>query len=43
MLRFLAERHPGHIIVPMTLVNRAYYDEITGALSREHDVRHLIL
>lgn len=31
MLRFLAERHPGHIIVPMTLVNRAYYDEITGA------------
>lgn len=43
MLCFLAERHPGHIIVPMTLVNRAYYDEIIGALSREHDVRHLIL
>lgn len=43
MLRSLAEQHPGHLIIPMTIVNRAYYDEIIGTLSREYDLRHLIL
>lgn len=43
MLRCLAQRHPGPLIVPMTLVNRAYYDEIVTSLSQEQDLRHLIL
>ena len=43
MLRYLAQRHPGPLIVPMTLVNRAYYDEIVTSLSQEQDLRHLIL
>lgn len=43
MLRFLAERHAGDVIVPMTITSRAYYDEVIGQLSEEYDVRHLIL
>lgn len=43
MLADLADRHPGHIIVPMTIVNRAYYDEIIGVLSRRYEVKHIIL
>ena len=43
MLRFLAEHHDGDLIVPMTVTNRAYYDEIIGGLSKEYEVRHLIL
>lgn len=43
MLRYIAEHYTGDIIVPMTLTNRAYFEEIAGALSREYDVRHVIL
>ena len=43
MLNYIAARHGGHIIVPMTVTNRAYYDELVGALANEHQVRHLIL
>ena len=43
MLRYLAQRHPGPLIVPMTLVNRAYYEEIVTSLSQEQNLRHLIL
>ena len=31
------------IIVPMTITNRAYFDEIIGALSRKYEVKHFIL
>jgi hypothetical protein len=31
------------IVVPMTLVNRDYFDEIVGGLRRRRDVRHFTL
>ena len=43
MLSYIARRYEGDVIVPMTVTNRAYYDEIIGALSEEHEVRHFIL
>ena len=44
----LLERNLGHyhgvVIVPMTLVEPAYFDEIVGGLrARGHDVRHVVL
>ena len=43
-LRMIAEQYGGTIIVPMTLVNLAYYDEIIGNLLADGvDVRHFIL
>lgn len=39
-----ANAHPGPIIVPMTLVNDAYFDEIMGDLkANDVDVRHFSL
>ncbi|MDI4645724.1 AAA family ATPase [Cohnella hashimotonis] len=32
MLAYLAENHPGPIIVPMTVVSERYMDELVGAL-----------
>ena len=44
MLKLLAERYDGLIIVPMTLVNRGYYDEIITRLAGGGvDVRHFVL
>ena len=43
MLASIAGRYSGHIIVPMTVTNQAYYDEITGALPEECALRHFIL
>lgn len=43
MLRLIAAGHDGDIIVPMTIVDRGYYDEMIGALSREHRLCHVIL
>lgn len=43
MLRYMAERYGGDIIVPMTVTNRDYYEELIGALSRDFEVRHIIL
>ena len=43
MLDDIASRFGGHVIVPMTITNRQYYDELPGALSRKYDVRHFIL
>lgn len=43
MLTYLAKQYAGDIIVPMTITNRAYYDEIIGALSKEYPLRHFIL
>lgn len=43
-LRYLAEHHAGPVIVPMTLVQPAYFEEIVGRLKQEgHDVRHFAL
>lgn len=43
MLTYLAKHHAGDIIVPMTITNRAYYEEIIGTLSKEYALRHYIL
>lgn len=43
MLSYIAEHHAGDIIVPMTITNRRYYDELVGELSRTWEVRHFIL
>ncbi|MHC1695359.1 MAG: AAA family ATPase [Eubacteriales bacterium] len=44
MLRLIHERHSGDIIVPMTLVNPDYLEQIVGRLRCEHiEVRHFIL
>lgn len=43
MLDYAASRYEGHIIVPMTVTKRAYYEELVGGLAKKHEVRHLIL
>lgn len=43
MLDYIAGSHQGDIIVPMTVTNRAYYDELVGRLSKKYPLRHLIL
>lgn len=43
MLAYIASHYTGIIIVPMTITNREYYEEIVVALSRKHDVKHVIL
>ena len=44
MLKYLNISYEGIILVPMTLVNRQYYDEIIGRLIEEGiDVKHFIL
>lgn len=43
MLDYIAAHDTGDIIVPMTVTNRAYFDEIIGALSRKYEVKHFIL
>ena len=43
MLTYIARQYDGCIIVPMTVTIRAYYDELIGPLSRNFDLRHIIL
>lgn len=44
MLKYMHEIYHGTIIVPMTLVNKEYYDEIIGRLINEGiSVQHYIL
>lgn len=43
MLDYIASHYEGDIIVPMTITNRAYFDEIVGELSKKHEVKHFIL
>lgn len=43
MLDYISQHYIGHIIVPMTITSRQYYDEIIGALSKKYDIRHIIL
>ena len=42
-LDYLARHHSGHIIVPMTVTRRDYYDKIIGELSQRHELKHFIL
>lgn len=44
MLLHLSQRFGGTILVPMTLVNEGYYDELIGELRRQGaDVKHFVL
>lgn len=44
MLLHLSKHFEGNIIVPMTIVNEDYYDEVIGELRRRGaDVRHFVL
>lgn len=43
LLDDIASRFDGHVIVPMTLTVRAYYDELVAPLAEKHDLRHIIL
>lgn len=43
MLRFIADSFDGTIIVPMTVTNRQYYDELILKLSERYIVKHFIL
>jgi hypothetical protein len=44
VLDLAAARHPGTVIVPMTVVEPAYFEQTVGRLrERGHDVRHFAL
>lgn len=44
MLKYLSDTYGGIILVPMTLTNRQYYDEIIGRLLKEGiEIKHYIL
>lgn len=43
MLSFIADSFDGTIIVPMTVTNRQYYDELILKLSERYTVKHFIL
>ena len=43
MLDYAAARYEGHLIVPMTITSRTYYQELVGALAKKHELRHFIL
>lgn len=43
MLSYIAENYDGVIIVPMTVTNKQYYDEIIEKLSKVIVVKHFIL
>ncbi len=44
VLDLAVRRHPGPVIVPMTLVDPGYFDEVVGRLRRTgHDVKHFAL
>ena len=44
VIRYLHDNYDGDLILPMTLANRAYYDEIIGRLEQDGIlVRHFIL
>lgn len=43
MLDYIYQNYSGDIIVPMTVTNKDYYDEIIGKLSKKYDVKHFIL
>ena len=44
VIRYLHESYDGDLIIPMTLANRQYYDEVIGRLEQDDIlVRHFIL
>ncbi|MCI8573523.1 MAG: AAA family ATPase [Oscillibacter sp.] len=43
MIRYISENYDGHIIIPMTVTNKQYYQEIIQPISAKRPVRHFIL
>lgn len=43
MLDYISKHYAGHLIVPMTITNRQYYEEIIAYLSEKYDIKHIIL
>jgi len=44
MLRYMEERYQGIIIVPMTVVNEAYFNELIGQIKKDgFDIKHFTL
>lgn len=43
ILNYCLQHYAGPIIVPMTVTNRQYYDEMISVLSKRDEVRHIIL
>lgn len=43
MLYYILDHYTGDVIVPMTITNRQYYDEMIGTLSSKYNVTHVIL
>ncbi len=43
MIRYLAEHFDGTLVIPMTITNRMYYDELVGKLTEMFDVQVFLL
>lgn len=43
MINYISENYNGHIIVPMTITNEQYYNEIIQPISARHQIKHFIL
>lgn len=44
VIKYMNDNDDGHIIIPMTLVNSQYYDEIIGRLEKEDvSIKHFVL
>ncbi len=43
LLSYIRDSCDGTIIVPMTVTNRDYYDELIGGLEQKYDLHHYIL
>ncbi|NBI61846.1 tunicamycin resistance protein [Clostridiales bacterium] len=43
MINYISENYNGHIIVPMTITNEQYYNEIIQPISVRHQIKRFIL
>ncbi len=43
LISYIRESYDGTIIIPMTVTNRDYYDELIGGLEQKYDLHHYIL
>lgn len=43
IISYIKSNYDGILIIPMTVINKQYYDELIGRLNQEFDVKHFIL
>lgn len=43
MISYIASNYAGTLIIPMTIINKQYYEETIGNLEKKFDVKHFIL